>query len=213
MVRSSADAVGDDAVVAATGQPRAYWFELLDAHDATSWSHKDIASWLLSAQGVDAWWAQSLTVAYEQARGRREPGQREDGTFEVSPSKSLDCSLVRAFELVADDAARATWLDPALAEVRAGDRSEVLGSAASRSVRLAWPTGAVGAPEDRPGRVVVSFFQPTDATGAPTGKVRVAVTHGGLRSPEDVETLRSFWKERLDALERLAAEEPPLPEG
>lgn len=206
MVRSSDEAVGDDAVVAATGQPRAYWFELLDAHDAMTWPHRDIASWLISAQGVDGWWAQSLTVSYEQARGRREPGQREDGTFEVSPSKSLDCTLVRAYELVADDAERAGWLDPALFEVRAGDRSEVLAMTPSKSVRLAWPTGAVGAPDDRTGRVVVTFFQPTDATGAPTGKVRVAITHAGLTTPEDANTLRAFWKERLDALDAKCSE-------
>ncbi|WP_125775742.1 hypothetical protein [Antribacter gilvus] len=200
MVRSSSEAVGDDAVVAATGQPRQYWFELLDAHDAMSWTHKQIAAWLVSEQGVDGWWAQSLTVAYEQAHGRREPGQREDGTFEVSPSKTLECSLVRAYELVADDAERTRWLDPALVEVRAGERSEVLAATPSSSVRLAWPSGALGAPEGRDGRVAVTLYQPTDSTGAPTGKVRVSIAHGGLTSREDAETLRSFWKGRLDAL-------------
>ena len=35
------------------------------------------------------WWAQSITVRYEQARGMRLPGQQPDGTFSVAVSRSL----------------------------------------------------------------------------------------------------------------------------
>ncbi|MBD5784862.1 hypothetical protein IF650_01595 [Cellulosimicrobium terreum] len=63
------EGLGDDAVAAATGQARADWFALLDAQDATTWSQERIAAWLVEAQGVDTWWAQSLAVAYGQERG------------------------------------------------------------------------------------------------------------------------------------------------
>ncbi|OLT47887.1 hypothetical protein [Cellulosimicrobium sp. CUA-896] len=53
-VRRSSEALGDDAVAAATGQPRATWFALLDAQDATTWTHKDIAAWLVREQGSTA---------------------------------------------------------------------------------------------------------------------------------------------------------------
>ena len=35
------------------------------------------------------WWAQSITVRYEQARGMPLPGQQDDGTFSVAVSRSL----------------------------------------------------------------------------------------------------------------------------
>ena len=137
-VRRSTEALGDDAVTAATGKPRAAWFALLDAEDAAAWSHRDIATWLVERQGVDGWWAQSLTVAYEQERGLRAPGPRADGTYEVSPSRSVGGTLDQVRGLLLDDDARARWLDGALAEVRAGERSVVVG-ATPRTIALAWP--------------------------------------------------------------------------
>lgn len=81
----------DDAtVVRATGNDARHWFGILDGAGAQSWPHRRIARHLAEVGGVDAWWAQSLTVAYEQARGLRLPGQRQDGTFGVSASRTLD---------------------------------------------------------------------------------------------------------------------------
>ncbi|WP_435737548.1 hypothetical protein V5D56_02810 [Cellulosimicrobium sp. PMB13] len=203
-VRRHTEALGDDAVATATGQPRATWFALLDAQDATTWTHRDIAAWLVEEQGVDGWWAQSLTVAYEQERGMRAPGQRSDGTYEVSPSRSVVGTLDEVYALVADDASRARWLDAALGEVGAGERLEVLGATPTSSVRLAWPVGALGAPPDRPGRVTIGLYQPRAADGTPAGKVRVGVQHGGLRSADDAAPLKAFWAARLTTLAELA---------
>jgi hypothetical protein len=208
-VRRSSDALGDDAVAAATGQPRASWFALLDAQHATTWTHQDIAAWLVREQGVDGWWAQSLTVAYEQERGMRAPGQRPDGTYEVSPSRSVVGTLAQVYALVSEDGSRARWLDPALADVGAGDRLEVLGATPASSVRLAWPVGAVGAPADRPGKVALTLYQPRTPDGTPAGKVRVGAQHGGLGSADDVAALKAFWSARLTALAELAAQTTP----
>jgi len=82
--------VGDAAMLAATGRLPDEWFALLDDQQATTWTHTQIASWLHTEHdGLDGWWAQSVTVRYEQARGMRLPGQQADGTFSVSASKSL----------------------------------------------------------------------------------------------------------------------------
>ena len=79
MVRASKETVSDDAVRAATGHGREHWFRLLDGAGASSWNHTAIARHLTES-GLDAWWAQGVTVAYEQARGLRLPGQQPDGT-------------------------------------------------------------------------------------------------------------------------------------
>ena len=88
-VGSSEQNVGDEAVVAATGRDRAAWFALLDEAGAGGWRHADIARHLVAEHGVDAWWAQGVTVAYEQARGIRRPGQRQNGTFETSVTRTV----------------------------------------------------------------------------------------------------------------------------
>lgn len=100
-VGGSAEGAGEDAVRAATGRERSEWFALLDGADAATWPHKDIADWLSGEHGVDGWWAQNLTVAYEQARGIRAPGQRQDGRFEASVSRTVALDTADALQALA----------------------------------------------------------------------------------------------------------------
>jgi hypothetical protein len=93
MVRAKDETVGDDALRDATGRGAAEWFAILDAAGATGWTHAAIARHLVDAHAVPGWWAQGLTVQYEQARGMRVPGQRADGTFAVSASATVDGPL------------------------------------------------------------------------------------------------------------------------
>jgi hypothetical protein len=64
----------------------------MDRINAKNLDHHQIATKVLEALDgkVDnlGWWAQAVTVAYEQDIGRRIPGQRPDGTFQTSVSKS-----------------------------------------------------------------------------------------------------------------------------
>jgi hypothetical protein len=100
-VGSSAEGVGDEAVREATGRDRAEWFALLDQAGAATWAHGAIAAWLGSEHGVDGWWSQGITVAYEQARGIREPGQRRDGRFEASVSRTVSLGPADALRALA----------------------------------------------------------------------------------------------------------------
>ena len=100
-VGASEKNVGDDAVREATGKGRDEWFALLDAAEATGWKHRDIASWLVSRHQVDPWWSQSITVAYEQARGIRSPGQRQDGTYEASVTRTVALGKAEALRALA----------------------------------------------------------------------------------------------------------------
>lgn len=92
--------MSDEAMTTATGRPEAHWFELLDAAGAAEWTHPQIARWLHDDQGVPGWWSQAITVGFEQARGRRVPGQRADGTFEVSASKTFPLEQQAALDAV-----------------------------------------------------------------------------------------------------------------
>ena len=63
--------IADAKVVEATGRSRQDWFALLDAAGATGMAHADIARLLVDEHGVAGWWAQTVAVDYEQARGLR----------------------------------------------------------------------------------------------------------------------------------------------
>lgn len=89
MVAVSGQKVSDERLKAATGRVRAEWHALLDAAGAAGWKHPEIARWLYETQGVDGWWAQGITVGYEQAHGLRLPGQQADGTFSVTVTKTI----------------------------------------------------------------------------------------------------------------------------
>ncbi|HEY9497520.1 MAG TPA: hypothetical protein VIQ78_00665 [Terrimesophilobacter sp.] len=89
MAAVSEQKVSDERLRAATGRVRAEWHALLDAAGAAGWTHPEIARWLYETQGVDGWWAQGITVGYEQAHGRRLPGQQADGTFSVTVTKTI----------------------------------------------------------------------------------------------------------------------------
>lgn len=111
-VGGNADGIGDDAVVSATGRSRAEWFALLDAAGAAGWKHQEIATWLVQDQGVDGWWAQGVTVGYEQARGIRVPGQRQDGTFEVSVTRTIAGEVEPALRALAAVVTARTGVEP-----------------------------------------------------------------------------------------------------
>jgi hypothetical protein len=70
--------ISDEALAARTGRGWQEWFAVLDGRQATRLSHGEIATWLSEAHDVPGWWAQTITVGYEQARGMREPGQASD---------------------------------------------------------------------------------------------------------------------------------------
>jgi hypothetical protein len=81
-------AASPDAVLAATGCELRAWFALLDEHEATGWGHTEIARWLREEQAVAGWWAQSVTVSYERARGLREVHETARG-FEAGVSRTI----------------------------------------------------------------------------------------------------------------------------
>lgn len=73
------------------------WLKYMDGIGAKNLTHHEIATLLLDElkDTIEnyAWWAQSVTVAYEQDIGRRIPGQRPDGTFQTSVSKSTQLPM------------------------------------------------------------------------------------------------------------------------
>lgn len=183
-IRRHEQAVGDEAVRQRTGRPREEWFGLLDEAGATGWTHAAIARWLGEEHAVDAWWCQSLTVAYEQARGMRAPGQRPDGTFEAGSSATVPVTVDVAWAWCTDPDRRAAWLDEPV---------EVRGETVHKTVRLTLENGQ---------RVLVSTDALPDGKAGP--RTRVTITHRGLTAAADVGPRKEQWAARLGRLKELA---------
>ncbi|MCG5443776.1 hypothetical protein NIE79_001920 [Micromonospora sp. NIE79] len=173
--------IADDLIRARTGSGWAEWFAVLDAASATEWTHTRIARHLTTEHEVPGWWAQTITVGYEQARGLRAPGQRRGGGFEASASRTVAVPAVRLFEAFADETARARWLPDVEVRVRT--------ATAPRSFRADWAGG--------PTRIVVGI----DAVGE--SKARVNVLHEKLTAAEQAAELKAYWRDRLAALKAL----------
>ncbi len=93
----------------ATNRSWEEWLEFMDAIDAHNLDHKQIA--LKVYEELDGtieqlgWWTQAVTVAYEQYIGRRIPGQRPDGTFQTSVSRSTSLGMEELMKSWTDFAA------------------------------------------------------------------------------------------------------------
>lgn len=171
----------DEALTAATGRSRAAWFDALDAWDAAARSHRDIAAWLMSEHGMANWWAQTVAVEYERARGLRPVGGGRDGLFAVSGSKTIAVSADRLFAAVADEKVRGGWLP-------------------DTELRRRPTTAEFVARFDEPAdgsRVVFSVLD----KGA--GRSALAIMHERLSSAEASEAAKAFWRDRLTALKSL----------
>ncbi|MEU3017828.1 SRPBCC domain-containing protein [Nocardiopsis sp. NPDC007018] len=177
------DRVRGHKVADATGRDYEGWFALLDAWGATSRTHTEIAAWLVDEQGVPGWWAQTVTVAYEQERGLRVPGQKKDG-FAVSASKTVDVPVERLFAAFADPDLRARWLP-----VEAAERTAKPGKRFTADL-----------PEDT--RVAVTFQAKGEA------KSSVGVEHTRVASAERAAEWKADWRTWLSDLKKVAEDQP-----
>ena len=90
-----------DSIEKATGIVWNEWVETLDELNGRELGHAEIAK--LAHDQLDGkidspgWWAQGVAVAYEQHIGRRAPGQRADGSYEASVTKTVAMSRDDAF--------------------------------------------------------------------------------------------------------------------
>ncbi len=176
------DAAGaGSALQRTTGRDRAGWFAVLDAWGAAGRTYKETAGWLQTEHGLSAWWAQKLTVEYEEARGVRARGSRGDGTYTVTASKSIAAPAQRLYEAFADPTVRARWLPDAPVRERT--------MRPGRSARFDWG--------DDGERMSVSFVPSGPA------KTQVGVEHARLPSEAAAADAKAAWRDRLAALKTL----------
>lgn len=162
------------------------WVAVIDGMGGRDLSHPDIVPLVqdeiahldLKNHG---WWAQGITIAYEQYIGRRIPGQQGDGTFAASVSKTVVGSM---------DAAITAWI--ALVAGRTSFNGHDVMDEPTTSVTAKWRYWRCQLEDDSRVNVTVNETAP--------GRCRVAVQHGQLVSPEAAAECKAYWKTQLAGL-------------
>lgn len=172
--------VSDETVKKATGCTWEKWVGALDYAGAAEWSHREIARYVYEKFNISGWWSQSVTVGYERIRGLREMRQRRGGLFEANKSKTVAVPLEKLYKAFSNARMRARWMP--------GVKITVRGTTPNKSMRIAF---------DDETRADIGFYAKGDA------KSQVAIQHSRLASKDDVDRIKNFWSERLDAMAEL----------
>ena len=169
--------MSDASIKAKTGCNWERWVKSLDHHGAANKSHREIVSMVAKTWKVDGWWAQTVTVGYERIKGLRARGQRRDGSYEATKSRTFDVPVTTLFDAWADKSVRDRWLRDNDVKVRT--------ATAPKSIRLGLADGSI---------LAVGFL--------PKGKTKsaVAVTQNKLPDKETANRLKQYWTEQLEAL-------------
>ncbi len=177
-IREHTENISDEAVRDATGQAWEAWFTLLDQYNATALSHKAIAGYLHQEHGESGWWAQSITGAYERARGLRQRYQMPDG-YKVSVSRVVNVPLSTLYQAWEDPDKRRQWL---------GTHTFTITSATiDKSLRALW--------EDKT-RISLLFYAKGEH------KSQVVIEHSKVTDADDAERRKAIWADHLDALKQ-----------
>jgi hypothetical protein len=173
----------DEALKEKTGCTWQRWVHALDALGAERMSHRDIATLVNEKYKIDGWWSQTVAVGYERIKGLRARGQRRNGTYEMTKSRTFNVPVTALFDAWANATVRRRWLNGANVKVRT--------ATAPKSMRLDWTDGGI---------IAVGFVAKGQSKSA------VAVAHTKLPDRATADRLKAYWSERLDTLGAVLAE-------
>ena len=163
-------------IEAGTSVPLEEWTRRLDEAGARELDHTAIARLLVERWEVSEWWAQGVTVAYEQVIGRRVVGQSCDGDFSASASRTVPGD---------PDAVRESWdafMTPERREELGLEEPRLTDTAAWRYWRAAVQDGT---------RLSVNI------TAKDEGRSTLGIEHKGIETAEGREVWKTAWKRTL----------------
>lgn len=197
--------VSSASVRAETGRGWVQWVEVLDVAGAVAWDHKETVAYLEREHSeVSSWWRQSITVGYEQYRGKRVVGQTADAGFQIGVRRSIAATAMEAWELIISrpelwlgEGASVTFTKGATYDVPAGHREP----RATGEIRVVKPGDRLRMTWHPEGRSAPATLQ---LTLSETGSGRTAITAHLEKLPDAGarDEMRERW---TAALERLVA--------
>ena len=175
--------MSDDVIKAKTGCTWAKWVKSLDYHGAEKMAHRDIANIISEKYKVADWWTQMVAVGYERIKGLRVAGQRRDGTYEASKSRTYNVPVGTLFDAWADADTRRKWFGDATVRIRTATKP--------KSMRIDWNGNTI---------IAVGFMSKGRSKSA------VAIQHTKLPDKETATKLKQYWAGRLETLAGVLGE-------
>lgn len=173
--------ISNEAVLKATGKSWNQWFHELDEAGASAWPHKQIAKHVNEGYLATFWWAQSIAVAYENARGLREKHEMPDG-YQIQREKRMAASVAKTWQAWTDPNQRKKWLPESAAATIRQVRED------KHTIRLDWPDGSR----------VLAGVRPLGDSRSVCG-----VQQSKLPDAAAAETAKAFWADRLTQLKQI----------
>jgi hypothetical protein len=168
--------MADDKVKKATGCTWEKWVFSLDRKKAYELSHRDLAKLIKEKYKTPDWWTQTVAVGYERIKGKRSIGQRVDGRFHASKSRTFNVPIERLFDAWTDTKTRERWL--------AAKNVKIRKATAFKSIRL-----------EQDGSIIAVLF-----TKKGPAKSIVAIDEDKLPSRDAAAEVKKYWGERFDEL-------------
>ena len=194
--------ISSESVREATGRGWDEWLEALDVAGAVDWKHKTIVAYLARehAGETTSWWRQSITVAYEQARGKRAVGETADTGFQVGVQRTVEATPAEAWELIRTRPD--IWLGAKTSlDLIEGERYQVPG--ASGEIRVVKPGDRLHMTWRPTGWAEPATLQLTLSESA-SGKTAIHAHLEKLPDADSREALRTHWRQVLGRIAQAA---------
>ena len=143
-------------------------------------AHPEIVK-LVSSEGTGGWWSQMVAVGYERLAGKRALGQRCDGAFAASASRTVSGNK---------DEALTKWL--AVVDGMSEFDGVLAESEPRQSRSEKWRYWRIDLEDGSKVTVAIS-----DKAG---GKAVVTVEHERLAGKDAAERAKTYWKSQLAAM-------------
>jgi len=171
--------ISNDAVMKRTGRNWQEWYKILDGAGAKKMNHNDTVTWIYYNNDVSGWWAQMITVNYEQAvKGRKK--HEKPGGFEISKGKTFSVPISKLYSAWEKKLIRNKWLSKPNMKIRT--------ATPKKSMRITWV--------DEETSLNVYFYNKGD------DKSQVSVQHVKLKNHKEAERMKKYWDTNLSKLKK-----------
>lgn len=187
--------ITDEACREATGKTFGEWFAAIE-EKGPALGRREIITWIydLTGRGKDVWWATTIWVEFEAARGivNKKDGLAEG--YNICATKSVKASAEAVYDAFAKEGLNAFLGSNAAVEGGAytddgGNEGTWARLRTGKDVRITWKTNGV----DTPSLVDASFKEAA-------GKTAITVTHSRIQTRDEADGLRTAWGEALAKL-------------
>lgn len=175
------------------------WIRILEAKNARSWTHGEIAAFLKTKYRLTPWWQHGVAQGFEIYIGRKGVNRNAKGEWSLIATKSLHIGAANVWKFLLSEKGQALWLKPlapivirpkSFFETADGYFGEIRTMKTARSLRLTWRD-----PEwTKPSYVTVHLVP------RPGAKSLVAFGHAKIPEAATQVRLRERWKLVLEQI-------------